>query len=99
MDYAFAWEKLLVAVQIVASGSGSLEGRLKDAYTSSLIRIRADRHLDDDLQQQYIQLRDAIASDDPAIAPLSAKTDEELQQIAVGLVSLFDKVARRLGES
>ena len=40
---SYVWEKAMVAVNCLASGTGSFESRLHDAYTSTLMRL--DHHV------------------------------------------------------
>ena len=99
MDKHYAWEKLHVAVLILAAGTGSLRDRLEDAYTSSLIRLRPERHFPwPDLRQRFEDLKREMAPDGQFTVALAMWPEEDLKRIAEGIVGLYDRVTRRIGE-
>jgi hypothetical protein len=100
MADSYAWEKLFTAVLILAGGSGSLRERLADAYTSSLIRIRPERHFPDaDTREKYVNLLEEIAPGGRFNVALSMWPEHDLRRIVEGLVGLYDTVARRKGDA
>ena len=92
----YAWEKLHAAVLILATGTGSLRERLVDAYVSSLIRLRSDRHFPSpDLRQSFEDLMQEMAPDGNVRVALSAWPEGDLKRIAEGIVGLSDRVTRK----
>ena len=92
----YAWEKLHVAVLILAAGTGSLRERLEDAYVSSLIRLRPEHHFPwPELRQSFEDLKQEMAPGGNIQVALSAWPEEDLKRIAEGIVGLYDRVLRK----
>ena len=99
MEGHYAWEKLHVAVLALAAGSGSPRDRLEDAYVSSLIRLRPEHHFPwPDLRQRFEDLMQDMAPEGKSKVALASWPDEDLKRIAEGIVGVYDRVARRMGE-
>jgi hypothetical protein len=97
MRTVYAWEKLHVAVSILAAGTGTLMERLKDAHVSSLIRLQADDFSDVDTRNRFTILMDEISPQGRSDVALTLLPEEDLRRLAEGVVSLYDAVARRMG--
>jgi hypothetical protein len=97
MRTEYAWEKLHVAVSILAAGSGTLMERVKDAHVSSLIRLQADDFSDADTRNRFTILMDEISPQGRSDVALAMWSEEDLRRLAEGVVSLYDAVARRNG--
>ncbi|RZI71318.1 MAG: hypothetical protein EOP13_18400 [Pseudomonas sp.] len=96
MEGNYAWEKLHIAVLILAGGTGTLQERLADAYLSSLMRLRPDKHFPwPDLRQDFEDMMQELAPGGNTQAALSAWPDEDLRRIAEGIVGLCDRVLRK----
>jgi hypothetical protein len=92
----YAWEKLHVAVLILAASAGSLRERLEDAYVSSLMRLRPEKHFPwPDIRQSFEDLMQEMAPDGNVQVALSAWPEEDLKRIAEGVVVLADRVTRK----
>lgn len=94
-----AWERMHLAVLTLASGTGSLRDRLRDAYTDNLRPLRPEHHFPwPDLRQSFEDLMQDLAPERRIEAALASWSDEDLRRIAKLIVSLYDRVARRIGE-
>ncbi len=99
MDGRYAWEKLHVAVLALAAGSGSLRDRLENAYVSSLMRLRPEHHFPwPDLLEEYEDLKREMAPEGHFKITLASWPEEDLKRIAERIVSLYDRVTRRVCE-
>ncbi len=99
MDGHYAWEKLHFAVLALAAGSGSLRDRLEDAYVSSLERLRPELHFPwPDLLEECQDLMREVAPEGQFKIALASWPEEDLKRIAERVVSLYDRVTRRVGE-
>jgi hypothetical protein len=97
MEGSYAWEKLQIAVDILAEDLGTLRDRFEDAYVSSLMLLQPDKHFPwPDLRQSYEDLMRDLVPDGSISAALSERSEEDLQRIADGIVSLNDRVLRRM---
>jgi hypothetical protein len=97
MRTPYAWEKLHVAVSILATGTGTLMERLKDAHVSSLIRLQTDDFSDVDTRNRFAILMDGISPQGRSDVALAMWTEEELRRLAEEVVKLYDAVTRRMG--
>lgn len=96
MEGNYAWEKLHVAVLILAGGTGTLRERLEDAYLSSLSRLRPEKHLPwPDLRQSFEDLMQEMAPGGNTRIALAAWSEDDLRRIAEGIVGLCDRVLRK----
>lgn len=99
MDENYAWEKLYTAVLILASSSGSVQIRLRNAYVPHLMNLRSQHHFPwPDLRQRFEDLMEELAPNGQIDVALANWPDEDVKRIIEGLVGLYDLVARRLGE-
>ena len=93
---SYAWEKLHIAVLILAAGTGSLRERLEEAYVSSLIRLHSKYQFPwNDIRRDFDDLMQEIAPARDLTVALSRWSEEDLRRIAEGIVSLYDRVLRK----
>lgn len=105
MSLEYAWEKLYITVRALASGTGSIQERLADAYLSGGYLLDLARG--DDLPADLLPSYDAInarmtripAQGDEGSIVASARQmgDEEAKELAEQIVDLFNEVAHRVG--
>jgi len=57
----YAWEKLYTTILILATGDGTVQERLVDAYSSSLMRLEPD-DLPEGLQKEFEELQEKLTS-------------------------------------
>src|SRR5690349_11992273 len=99
MALDYAWEKFYVAVDTLASGTGSIQERLADAYMSALIRLYpADlpKNLREDFEKLRVTMRRIEPTSDEGriTAAARAMSTDEAQQWAEKIVSMFNHIAR-----
>lgn len=100
MSIDYTWEKLYAAVLILASGTGSIQERLCNAYADSLMRLQ-------DRNDFPVEMRDdfeAIQNELTAVQPLgdegsikastNAMTDDKASEIAEKIVLMYDQITR-----
>jgi hypothetical protein len=98
MADSYAWEKLYNAILILARGSGTLRERLRDAYESSLRRLRPEHHFSDpDTREKFVMLIEEIAPGGRHVVALESWPELDLKRIVTGLVGLYDTIARQNG--
>ena len=102
MPLSNTWEKLHTAVLLLAIGEESIEERVRDAYTSALMRLNeaeVPEPLRDDLKVLKAQLTkfDLSGDDERVEAAACALTTDEAVAIATKIVSLYDEITRRYG--
>ena len=90
----------MVAVHGMASSPYSMQQRIADAYTGSLIRLRAD-NFPDDLRLKFEEISKKLTSGTPTgdegtvQASVSSMNEEEATEIAREIVNLYDQVSAR----
>lgn len=104
--YDYAWEKLLVATQILARGNDILRSRLSDAYMSSLIRLRIEdgghefpQHLVPvwlEIERQF-ETATEYGSEGRAEASVMLLDDNQARELAEKIVGLFADVCAHRG--
>ncbi len=98
MSISYAYEKLLVAVQILVTNRGELPSRLADAFSSSLIRVRPEDLPEGELRKALQTIREDLTwteakGDEGTLAATVALLDElEAKSIAERIFNLFLKV-------
>ena len=86
-------------MRTLATGTGSLRARLEDACIPSLISFRLEHHFPwPDLRDDFENLMQDMAPEGNFKVALAAWPEEDLRRIAAGIVGLYDRVARRMGE-
>lgn len=101
MSVDYAWEKLHVAVLVMARGSGSLQERLVDAFLS-FHPIRPDEDLPAGLRPAYEAIVERLTEVEPrgdegqVQATARAMGEADARQLIEDIVSLYDHVARRM---
>ena len=102
MALDYAWEKLSASVSTLTEGTGTIQQRLRDAY-SQFMRLQAE-DLPPVLWAKYTAIdqqltRIPAAGDEGTLmATTSVMSDEEARQIASDMFWLYDAVARLYGE-
>lgn len=95
MSLGYAWEQLHSAVDLLATGTGSIQKRLEQAYLRALIRVKPEEDLPADLCKDFQGIVDLLAKDGSAEAFADSLTDAGSCRAAAKIVTLFDDVARR----
>lgn len=100
MSLSYTWEKLHVAVLILASSTGSIQERLCDAYTSSLIRLHEPNDFPKDMRNDFEEITRELTAVEPSgnegsvQASTNAMTDIKASTIAEKIVSMYDQITR-----
>ncbi len=97
---SYPWEKLKLAVEALATGTGTLQGRLETAYLSSHT-LKGDDFADNEMREKWLSIergmtKEAAVGSEGAIAATVAKMDDDdARSIAELFYSLFLNVAER----
>lgn len=102
MSLNYTWEKFYVAVSSLASGTGSIQERLCNAYTGSLmlLNIHEPNDLPADMRNDFEEITRELTTVDPVgdegsvRASTNAMTDMKASEIADRIVSLYDRITR-----
>jgi hypothetical protein len=101
MTIEYAWEKLMQAVDSLATGTGRLQERLADAALF-LIRLKPDDIPEGDLRRTFLGVMDDLTYTPPQgeegsiAASLKITNDEDARAIAKRIVALFHGIEREL---
>jgi hypothetical protein len=99
MTIEYAWEKLMQAVDSLATGTGRLQERLADAALF-LIRLRPEDIPEGDLRRTFLGVMDdltyAQGEEGSIAASLKIKDDEDARAIAQRIVALFHAIVREM---
>lgn len=87
-----SWEKLNEAVSALAAGSGGLGERVWDAWLTGLMQLRLRRMPWPDLLKRFDRIEQKISF---SSVPIKEMQEEDLREIALEILSLFDAVCRR----
>ncbi len=90
-----ARDRFYKATCILASGTGTLKVRLREAFVPALITLREEDMPWPDLWDRFITLRQEIAPDDRPDVLLERWWDFELSRIAHEIVDIFDELVSR----
>ena len=98
-NLGYVWEKLMAAVHGMASSGSSIQQRIANAFTGSLVRLEVE-DFPEDLRPKFAEIHSAMtrveSEDDGAFqASASAMTTEEAESIARTIVDLYDQVCAR----
>jgi len=102
MSLNYTWEKFYVAVSSLASGTGSIQERLFNAYTGSLMLLEVHKpdELPEDMRNEFKEITRELTAVEPSgnegsvRASTNAMTDLEASEIAEKIVSLYDRITR-----
>jgi MoaA/NifB/PqqE/SkfB family radical SAM enzyme len=95
---SYAHEKMYVAVSTLA-GPGTQRERLADAYISSVIRL-LDKDIPEELRERFQILKEKITCEEAkgdegtVKATVNAIEDNEVNEMAEEIVSLYDNITR-----
>ncbi len=94
MSISYAWNKFYLAVEGMASGTGTLQERLTNAFAYHLPLVR-DENLPEDLRERFHALKQrADSARDSEVAhgnrlPPLLLTDDDAQEIAKEIFAVF----------
>lgn len=101
MALDYVWEKLYTAVNILATGQGTIQERLGSAYMDSLMRLSGDRdEIPEEIRSDFEVLkreltREKAQGDEGTIAATMRIMDpHEAARHAEKIVEMFDTVAK-----
>jgi hypothetical protein len=99
---AYAWQKTYLAVRGMATGNGSLQQRVGEAFTSSLCLLNRENVTPDVFHRVgEVKLRltcvPAKAGEGDVTATIATMSDDEARSIAEEIVDIFDSVAKTYG--
>ncbi len=100
MSIGYTWEKLHDAVLTLASGTGSIQERLCDAYVYSLIRLQKQDDFPVEMRDDFEVIQKELTAVQPfgeegsVKASTNAMTDDKASKIAEKIVSMYDKITR-----
>ena len=83
----YIYEKLYVAIDCLASGTGSLHDRLQNAFISAISRLQVE-----DFPSEEATLFKKVVS---GLENLSKLDESHAKEIAEGILSLFDDAAKQ----
>jgi hypothetical protein len=92
-------EKFYTATRILASGTGPLKTRLRQAFMPSLISLRPEDFPWPDLWERFLAVREELAPNNRPDLAMERWWDFELGRIAQEIVDLYDQIARRAGDA
>jgi len=84
---AYWWEKSFVAVDALASGARPLRERLRDAWDSSLMRMRLHASVCPELSERFNKI-------EASFSKLEALEEAQLKGLASAIVSLYTEICR-----
>jgi len=104
MSLEYAWEKLYITVRNLASGTGSIQERLANAYLSGgyILNLAKGDDLPPDLLPSYEAINERMTRTPPQgdegsiVASTRQMSDEEAVKVAERIVDLFNEVAHRV---
>lgn len=100
MSLSYTWQKLHAAVLILASGTGTIQERLCDAYVDSLIRLHDPNDFPLEMRKDFEAIQKELTAVPPSGNEGSAKastndmTDDKASEIAEKIVSMYDEITR-----
>ena len=102
MSLSYAYEKLMVAVDVLATSPQSIQDRIEDAFISGFSRINPNEDLPEKLRADFQQLQNQVTrvpatGDEGTLrATMRVVTDEEATEIAEKILHLFHQVLDEL---
>jgi hypothetical protein len=101
MALDYVWEKLYTAVNILATGEGTIQERLGSAYADSLIRLRTDiNEIPDEIRGDFEALNKALTREEAKgdegtiVATVRSMESDEAARHAETILHMFDRVAK-----
>ena len=101
MALDYVWEKLYTAVNILATGQGTIQERLGSAYADSLIRLRGiENDIPDEIRPDFEALGKALTrvkaegNEGTIIATIRTMEVDEASRHAETILHMFDVVAK-----
>ena len=101
MALDYVWEKLYTAVNILATGQGSIQERLGSAYGDSLIRLRGiEDQIPNEMRTDFEELEKALTREEAKgnegriAATMSTMESDEAARHAEKILHMFDTVAK-----
>jgi hypothetical protein len=88
-------EKFLNATRILASHTGPMKARLREALVPDLLTLTPEDMPWPDLWERFITIREEIAPHQKTDVLLERWWDFELGRIALEIVDLYDEMSRR----
>ena len=103
-DYlGYMWEKFMTAVIGMAQSPKSIQLRIADAYSGSLMNLEPDRFVgESSWRWKFEEISRQLTSGTPVgdegtiQASVASMSDEEATKIAREIVSLYDEISARL---
>ncbi len=93
----YTWEKLFTTILILAQNDGTVQERLIDAYTSSLMRLDPD-DLPKSLQKEFAELQDKLTSVEATYqgegrihASVMSMSKIEANRVVEQIISIYDR--------
>lgn len=87
MSPGYVREKLFVAVDTLATGTGSIQKRITDAWVSALMRLKAEDFLPED-RDVFTALRDQMVGHGTFEEATARMSDDEAHEHARRIVEL-----------
>ena len=95
---SYAWEKLFIAVNILAAGKGDIGSRLREAWEDSLSFASFEDHWPNlKLFEKFKELQEDFEFVSPLLSGLTKTSDDEIVEFIKRIVALQDRVARTIG--
>jgi hypothetical protein len=100
MGIDYGWQKLHEAVDTLASGRGTIQQRLRRAYAHSLMLVRPEEHLPEELRGEFEAVCHELTKvpptgdEAPSAATTGVMTEPEASKIASRIVSWYAGVTR-----
>ena|SRR5215216_5083911 len=101
MSLSYGWEKFHVAVLCLASGRGSIQDRLANAFVSALIRLEPKEDLPPELQTEFSSIVEEMTKVGPTgdegsiMATANIMPAERASAIAEKIVEMYDTITRQ----
>ncbi len=97
-DGAYAWEKLIVGMTILAAGQKDLRDRLFDAWMYSVaLAFHRNNWPNEAVYANFCELKEDLEFLGPLKDGLAKLPDDDVAEFAKRIVSLNDRVARAMG--
>lgn len=102
MSLNYTWEKFHVAVSALASGTGSIQERLCNAYIYSLmlLEVHEPNDLPETMRNDFEEITRELTAVEPSEgegsvqASTNAMTDTKASEIAEKILSLYNRITR-----
>lgn len=89
-------EKFHTATSTLASGTGPLKTRLRQAFVPTLITLQAEDFPWPDLWDRFLAVKEELAPNNRPDVALERWWDFELGRIAHEIVEIYDQITRRV---